>query len=220
MPELRNPEGKAAAAQIAQLLDEARIPNLLFGWTALALTRADFGSRDIEFVVPDEKLAPAILIIIAAGLCICTGPDCQQLDEFRSNPHGVSRSRSSSSDNDNNDDDSRALLLLLPAARDNTIRLHAVPDSHFHLPSGDTLALYCQSHLLWRLALIPLGPPPPDDPTFILSTNAARLPPKSIESWPGIPEFASLFLPGYTSSGTGTTYIRSNSSARAHMLKL
>ncbi|KAL3439871.1 Metallo-hydrolase/oxidoreductase [Aspergillus insuetus] len=61
---------------------------------------------------------------------------------------------------------------------------------------------HCRKPPLWGLALIPLGPPPLDDPTFILSTNTARLPPKGIESWPGIPEFASLFLPGYTLSGT------------------
>ncbi|KAJ0422736.1 hypothetical protein BJY00DRAFT_310750 [Aspergillus carlsbadensis] len=222
MRELRNPEAKAGAAQIAQLLDESRIPNVLFGWTALALTGADFGSGDVEFVVPDEKLASAILTISAAGHAICTDPDCQQLDEFRTNPHGISRSSSSSSrddadDADDADDSNDNGSGALPSGRDTTIKLHAVPDSHFHLPPGDTLALYQKSRLSWRFPTIPLGPPAPDDSISILSTNAARLPPRGTESWPGIPEFAPLFLPGYTPSGPWhDLYPVKVLSARAH----
>ncbi|KAL4902553.1 hypothetical protein BDW74DRAFT_180657 [Aspergillus multicolor] len=71
--------GSEVAAQVAQRLDEAKIPNLLWGWCAIALIRDDMGFPEPEFVVHDSMIKSATEILINAGFPLCTDTDCIEL---------------------------------------------------------------------------------------------------------------------------------------------
>ncbi|KAL4998365.1 hypothetical protein BDV10DRAFT_185404 [Aspergillus recurvatus] len=64
---------------VARLLDQAGVPNVLWGWLALALVASDHGNRGVEFaefVILDDKLD--------AGFTPCTSTECPELcgDQF------------------------------------------------------------------------------------------------------------------------------------------
>ncbi|KAI9375904.1 hypothetical protein BJX61DRAFT_539359 [Aspergillus egyptiacus] len=162
MSQLVNPGVKAAAATIAELLDRARVPNILFGWTAMSLVGDDAGFGEIEFVIPDAMMTSATAALEAGGDALCRDTSCFEL-RFDRLPSIELLGFLGLLDAD-------AML----AAPHN--RFHIVGSAHFHLPAGYILSLYSQSSLLWWLPDYDVGPPPPEDPNLVLSTDAARLP--------------------------------------------
>ncbi|KAL5342196.1 hypothetical protein BJX70DRAFT_395166 [Aspergillus crustosus] len=140
------------AGNIAWLLDLAEIPNLLWGWKALALIQQDHGVAEIEFVIPAPFAEAAILALEITKYPLCVDPNCHELDQLRYND----------SDPDN-----------LCAYRFDTH--HPLGFSHFHLyflECGPVLlTLYRQCDILPWLPALRTGPLPKDDPHIILSSR-------------------------------------------------
>ncbi|KAL2832507.1 hypothetical protein BDW59DRAFT_157330 [Aspergillus cavernicola] len=76
------------AARVARALDAAEVHNVLWGWLALSLIHNDRGFPEVEFVIPDNKIQLATDKLVAAGLPLCSHPNCEELlgdraDKFR-----------------------------------------------------------------------------------------------------------------------------------------
>ncbi|KAL4907672.1 hypothetical protein BDW74DRAFT_175454 [Aspergillus multicolor] len=144
---LPNREVKIAAVHIGLILKSAGIPNLLFGWTGLALIFADFGFPLIEFLVPNDQIADATRAIEQAGHKLCSNPNCLELQEDRGSALG-----------------------------DAIYRYHPIADAHFHLSSGHLLSLFKQDDILPHLPKLKHScPEGKKNKNFILSTDP-RLP--------------------------------------------
>ncbi|KAI9373433.1 hypothetical protein BJX61DRAFT_541787 [Aspergillus egyptiacus] len=158
MSETRVSRGAIPAADVARILDAAGVPSLLFGWWA-----------DIDFVIPDSHFARALDALHAQGFEKCTNPTCNEFtpDRFTLRPGAHEQLPPS---------------VWGPMMALN--RTHAVADAHIHLDTRYTyftvLSLYKKSRLLWSLPDITLDPIPKNDPRFMFTNEADRLP-----SWTG-----------------------------------
>ncbi|KAL3478050.1 hypothetical protein BJX99DRAFT_256817 [Aspergillus californicus] len=166
--------GALPAADVAKVLDQAQVPNLLFGFWAVGLHGSDRAYPEIDFVIPDAKLQLSIDTLITAGLDICTKTDCTELRVDRcplAHQLAVGRSRGPVH-----------ISAYRPILCRN--RYHAIADAHFHLESRYTyytvLSLYKQSEILWWLGDITLDPVGSDDATFMYSDDP-RLPPRGVK---------------------------------------
>ncbi|RDW76528.1 uncharacterized protein DSM5745_06520 [Aspergillus mulundensis] len=186
------PRGVKPAADVAQILNRAQVPNLLFGWwvvglysqaqpfpvSSLSLSpsfplpsfNADSFTQEIDFIVPDGQFESGIRALIDAGFQYCDDPKCPELvyDRFpRKGKIG----------------DKYPITELLANLALNG--WHEIADAHFHVetqyrkPKFTVLSLYKQSRLLWALPTLTLDPVPANDPTFVLTNDAARLPPRT-----------------------------------------
>ncbi|KAL3462268.1 hypothetical protein BJX64DRAFT_288599 [Aspergillus heterothallicus] len=152
MPRLANAKTKRTAARIVSILDEAQIPNFLFGWTAVSLYGYDREIPEIDFVVPDNMVKQAAHAVVRAGNLICADPTCKDVKQDRFDPN---------------------LDATYPYRRD---RFHPVPERHFHLVSGDLLSFHRKSDIAWEIPDLQAGPPAANDPHIVLSTNGAVIP--------------------------------------------
>ncbi|KAL2824269.1 hypothetical protein BDW59DRAFT_162607 [Aspergillus cavernicola] len=151
--QLLNPGVRATATEVAQVLDKAEVPNLLFGWTALALVGIDQGFPEIDFVIADDKIEFAVWVLADAGYRLCTESECQELKEDRY-------------------PDTQDPVLI---AADN--RYHPIAYAHYHLETSDyLLSLFKQSDTLPWLPDLKAGPPGKRNPDLSLSTEP-QLPP-------------------------------------------
>ncbi|KAL5337208.1 hypothetical protein BJX70DRAFT_399853 [Aspergillus crustosus] len=177
MPE---PEGGAGLATgVANVLDKSGVPNLLFGWLAIALLAKDEGLKDIDFVVNDHQVEVARDVLVRAGFKACTLETCPEMHENRAHhlaePGGFIAQHG-----------------LTPEAKAEwlaTNSVHAIAAVHFHLDSQAQhfaiLSLFPKSQLLWWLPDLELRDPAPDDRNLTLTTNC-QLPPTSECSGPWI----------------------------------
>ncbi|XHG02602.1 hypothetical protein AWENTII_005947 [Aspergillus wentii] len=76
--------GSTLAAEVAEILDQAHIPHLLWGSLAIALVGLNRHPLRLEFIVPDEQIQPASEVLYEAGFCLCANPGCPDLriDQF------------------------------------------------------------------------------------------------------------------------------------------
>ncbi|KAL4903048.1 hypothetical protein BDW74DRAFT_180338 [Aspergillus multicolor] len=154
---------KKEAAKVAQLLDEDGVPNVLVGWSAIALVGGDFANNDLHFVVLDDKSTLAVNALLTH----------QTREQQAVRSYEFCREQ-----------------------------YHPPGYAHFHMSNDVTLHLHYKSRLLWwiRDEDFRVGPPAQDNPYFVVSTNAARLPACDLPAWPGPIEFMQ-FMP----TGAGDT---------------
>ncbi|RDW65870.1 uncharacterized protein DSM5745_09609 [Aspergillus mulundensis] len=128
------------AADVARILDHAKVPNVLWGWLAVGLVGLDHRFPQVDFVVPDDKIEAAKEALIAGGFTLCIDQDCAEQKEDRVAPDSVD------------------LHGPLGLNEMNTLgarnRFHPIADIHFHLePSKyeyyNVLSLFIQSKTLW-----------------------------------------------------------------------
>ncbi|KAL4914159.1 hypothetical protein BDW62DRAFT_204878 [Aspergillus aurantiobrunneus] len=140
---------KASAISIAMAfhLDEAKIPNVLFGgWLALRFAGYDTNPNEASFVIPDSSIPTAANILTAAGFNEpCTDDECREAHVDGDQSLHVSPCVDCVA--------ADAEMQFRPYER-----FHPVPEVHFHLVDGDgfgdgfgeyLLSLYCKSNLLW-----------------------------------------------------------------------
>ncbi|RDW92779.1 uncharacterized protein DSM5745_00101 [Aspergillus mulundensis] len=148
------PGVKAVATAIGQVLNRAKIPNLLFGWTALAVILVDFGFPDIDFIIPDKEVSHAIKALTKAGYKLCTSPDCSERDEDRGAHLGKALNR-----------------------------FHPVPAAHFHISAaagpGYVLSLLKKDDIIPHLPNLKLGLPERKEYEHLTLSNDPRLPPRA-----------------------------------------
>ncbi|KAL4958744.1 uncharacterized protein BDV14DRAFT_206327 [Aspergillus stella-maris] len=140
--------GIEVTGKVAEVFENNGIANVLFGFLPLCLHTAVDDVWDVEFVIPDAKIADAISALIKNGYVECTNADCDEL----SMEHMVS-----------------PCILKYPK--------HPIPIAHFHIERIPfVVALFRQSTLLLYLSheLTPERPGP-DHPELMLSTDP-RLP--------------------------------------------
>ncbi|RDW76586.1 uncharacterized protein DSM5745_06578 [Aspergillus mulundensis] len=154
MSESEFQRGVLPAAEVAKILNAARVPNILFGWKLTSLSLI---------------LETAVRALIDNGFNYCDDAQCVELKLHRwwkrfeqNTPYPVT--------------DIAALC-----AWNN---VHEKADAHFHIkekqfpgPKFTVVSLFKQSRVLWSLPTLTLDPVAPDDPTFILTNDTARLPP-------------------------------------------
>ncbi|KAL4999344.1 hypothetical protein BDV10DRAFT_184504 [Aspergillus recurvatus] len=70
--------GCAPAAFTAELLDNAQVPNVLWGWWAVSLVGIHgFFPQEVESMMPDDKFnAPVMALKISNRFRHCTDPAC------------------------------------------------------------------------------------------------------------------------------------------------
>ncbi|KAL4930187.1 uncharacterized protein BDV17DRAFT_290165 [Aspergillus undulatus] len=157
------PTSQRLASLVAFLLDEAHIPNMIFGWTGLTLTGCTFNIREIEFVIPDHLISSATNTLTNAGYSfLCTHPKCPELHVDRDKDRNVN---------------SDPLLQI--------DRYHSVETAHFHLDDWRyLLSFHKKSEVLWWLDDSDLGLSidfcgvlaKGEHADLVLSNNATRLP--------------------------------------------
>ncbi|KAL4749330.1 hypothetical protein BDW72DRAFT_204872 [Aspergillus terricola var. indicus] len=161
---------KKLASDVAFCLDEANVPNLLFGWLALSLAGSRQIINEVDFVIPDAQMPTATATLVAAGYPLCTDASCVELNYDRVGD--------------------RSQDIGMITAKN---RYHPVPAAHFHFELGQyLLSLHMQSSLLWWLPRLQPGAPAADDPDLTLS-NDPKLPPYSENGGSG--PWASNFYP-------------------------
>ncbi|KAL2822036.1 hypothetical protein BJX63DRAFT_427387 [Aspergillus granulosus] len=138
------------AADVARILDEAAVTNILFGWMAVSLVGKDFGFQEIDFVVSDNKLQVATDALIYAGFPLCTIHNCSELESCRNK-----KTR--------NQDELKAKN-----------RHHPVAACHFHImePGQALVSLHRKSNILWWLPDAIEERPATSNPHLWLSTDS------------------------------------------------
>ncbi|RDW78870.1 uncharacterized protein DSM5745_05722 [Aspergillus mulundensis] len=152
----RYPEIKAAAAAVGNTLSSAKIPNMLWSWTALALFIVDHGFPEIEFLIQDNEVPQATGALTKAGYKNCTDPSCSELQEDRGAHLG-----------------------------DALNRFHPVAAAHFHLPppngqgSGYLVSLLKKNDIIPHLPDLKLGLPKQKEYELLTLSIDPRLPPRA-----------------------------------------
>ncbi|CRL28558.1 unnamed protein product [Penicillium camemberti] len=68
------------AADVARILDEAQVPNILWGGLPQGLVaRWNEHEKDVEFITLDHLIFMASNALIAAGFTPCSDPDCREV---------------------------------------------------------------------------------------------------------------------------------------------
>ncbi|KAL5337206.1 hypothetical protein BJX70DRAFT_399851 [Aspergillus crustosus] len=168
MPELTR--GADTPADFARILDTAGVPNLLFGWTALALLGKDRGYKEVDFVINDNQVDTARKAIEDRfGAQHCSDSNCPELDEHRNAHHfgenGLIAQRG-----------------FTPEVQKEALaydQYHPVAAIHFHIITGvncfEILSLHRKSSLLWWLPDLELAAPDRNDRNLTV-TSDDRLP--------------------------------------------
>ncbi|KAL4796071.1 hypothetical protein BDV19DRAFT_388495 [Aspergillus venezuelensis] len=152
------------AAEIAKLLDELKIPNILWGWLGLAFAGSTYGFQEIDFVIPDHYI-PKAVVEVGSRYPVCNDASCLEWEGDRTNVPDF------------------GLGLARCTAKN---AWHAPAVAHFHIgqvgdgegegEDGALLSLHKKSQLLPWLPDYTHGPPPQDDPHLTVSSDP-RLPP-------------------------------------------
>ncbi|KAL4803810.1 hypothetical protein BDV18DRAFT_162819 [Aspergillus unguis] len=196
------------AAAVVRPLDEAQVPYVLFGRMTMGLVGSEGPEEDIEIVVPDESFQAAIDAFTASTFEACTDRACKELNEDRHPEVDQFVEITEEQMNKNREDQ----------VYFGAFRYHPIPPVHFHLePLPLVLSFFRQSHLLWWLPQIEPGAPAPDDPHFVLSTNATRLPPKGLPEWEGLKGLQVLGLDNVSSGPWSHLYPIKVLTAEAHV---
>ncbi|KAL2872043.1 uncharacterized protein BJX67DRAFT_376889 [Aspergillus lucknowensis] len=161
---------KTGNADVAQILDDAGIPSVLWGWLALALFHEIGAKSEVDFVIPDHEVESATNALTASGFTPCGDVQCAELR--------VDRLPADHLDHWDN------LLVehrLLSESHVRCIlaedRFHAVAPVHFHIQSRyphsgyQILSLHQKSSLLWSFPEFGPAPPPADDRNLIISDD-------------------------------------------------
>ncbi|RDW86973.1 uncharacterized protein DSM5745_03615 [Aspergillus mulundensis] len=161
---------EAVSVDVARLLDQAGIPNVLWGWLALALAASDQGNHEVQFVIADDKVDDAKKVLAAAGFTACTHPKCFELSDDRF-PEDQWRDIFL-----NGTPEQRSAVAIASMAFD---RYHPVAAVHYHTEKQSDeyrlLSLYKKSAQLWWLPTMNVGPPAKDDRNLTTS-DSNRLP--------------------------------------------
>ncbi|KAL3481738.1 hypothetical protein BJX99DRAFT_253265 [Aspergillus californicus] len=138
------------AAMIAKILDEAEIPNILWGWAAVGLSGATRTFPEVDFIIADHYIAQAIMEL---GKTFPTCKDGKCL-EWKGDRVGASQN-----------------MARITAHN----QWHHPAVTHYHL-GAVILSLQKKTELLFLVArLRPRPPPHPNDPHLTLS-NSTSLP--------------------------------------------
>lgn len=200
-PQLRYPGLKKAAANVAKLLDDAGIGYVLVGYGGIGIVASDLGYNDIDMLVEDDQLDVAIETLLAAEYDMCLLEDCCELQEDR---------MPDINDEINADSTEEEIEAHLTRTIRRCDRYHLVANAHFDINGDDgdeydeyVLSLYRKSEMFKSLPDLPIGTDlAPDDPDFILSTDAARLPARGLKKWMGeVDEFGEMARNRGRSSG-------------------
>ncbi|KAL2826315.1 hypothetical protein BDW59DRAFT_161154 [Aspergillus cavernicola] len=159
--------GAGLAVDVARILDEAGIPNVLWGWMAIALVGKDIGMREVDFVVPDEKVESATNVLAAAGFTVCMAPNCFELCEDRLPENHLDHWEGLPPEQ-----------RFMSWSHVNSVvakdRRHPVAAAHFHVntqyPSSEILAVHRKSYILWKFPPLTLDLPA-NDRNLMLSTD-------------------------------------------------
>ncbi|CAG8901331.1 unnamed protein product [Penicillium egyptiacum] len=77
------------AADVARILDEAQVPNVLWGMMAICLVGEwNDDEDDVEFLVLDHLITAASNALVAAGFTPCTDPGCRAV-QTEKNHHPI-----------------------------------------------------------------------------------------------------------------------------------
>ncbi|KAL4875273.1 hypothetical protein BJY04DRAFT_224241 [Aspergillus karnatakaensis] len=162
--------GASTAADVARILDRNGIPNILFGYLALALVGKDMESTDIGFVVNDGQVEDVRRVLAREmGMEACSDSSCSELE--------VSRI-----------EDIHSRLRYQPGLGPDDLKRvfafdveHPAAVLHFHIlgtqdPHYALVSIHCQKDLLWWMdGPIQLQQPAQDDRVLSLTTDN-RLP--------------------------------------------
>ncbi|KAL4914433.1 hypothetical protein BDW62DRAFT_204570 [Aspergillus aurantiobrunneus] len=113
------------ATEAAEVLGNAEIVDIVFGWPAVALIAEDRGFDEADIVVLDQKLDKSIDALTEPTFHHCKDPNCSELKEDRTPPLRDRRQGASPGVGPCD------LRRVTAAVADNT--LHAVASAHFHL---------------------------------------------------------------------------------------
>lgn len=147
--------GANLATRIARVLDDAKVPNLLWGWQAIALVGCNEGIPDINFVIPDKYIDHAQKAIMATGSIPCKDPDCMELqvDYLAQGQQGPGPSR--------------------PPSR---AQFHLPGSYHFHTNSASVITFYRKSMVCPWLPDFKAGLPAANDSNFWTTTDTRLAP--------------------------------------------
>ncbi|KAL4886950.1 hypothetical protein BJY04DRAFT_44145 [Aspergillus karnatakaensis] len=164
-----NLDAKHLAVHVAYYLDQANVPNILFGWLAMSLAEIDRTCKQVDFVIRDDMIERATEVLHDLEIIPCANYHCSErnVDRCATVPgrwRGFDR---------------RIIGRYQPVAAE-----------HFHLENGEyVISLHARSSLLWWLPehLMPAGHPrdDPDNlgPLFQHSNNPRAWSPYGTRSW-------------------------------------
>ncbi|KAL4802209.1 hypothetical protein BDV18DRAFT_164385 [Aspergillus unguis] len=167
---MSNPRnGALPAADVARILDNARIPHVLFGWWAVGCHGVAKCTQEIDFVLPDNQIEAAANALVATGhFHRCTDRHCFERTGDRSLRIQLEADRTYPD------------AIYQEFSKCNAV--FAVAHDHLHLGSAydyfKVVSLYAHSHLLWSLPEPTLDPLPSDSRTYMF-TNNPQLPPRA-----------------------------------------
>ncbi|RAH47148.1 uncharacterized protein BO95DRAFT_481192 [Aspergillus brunneoviolaceus CBS 621.78] len=156
-------DGEDLVDDVASLLDGKGIGNVLGGEAALSIMGVPLIPHFTAFIIPDGQIDQAAQVLRDAQY-----PACKDLDQFAANPTNT-KSR-----------------IRCHALTGGATRSWPIPAHHFHTDDrypadrkdrNQTrgVFLYCASQMLAPgFPMPPAGPPPPEDP-FYMATSDARL---------------------------------------------
>ncbi|KAL2871456.1 uncharacterized protein BJX67DRAFT_377225 [Aspergillus lucknowensis] len=179
--------GAKHAVNMARILDEANVGNVLWGWLAVSLIQNDRHFPEIEFVIPDKQIQLATDALVAAELPLCTDAQCSELRSDRLKWNARPRDPQQPLFVDLAQDQAQGVS---DWSKDNLAailahnRRHPVGAAHFHLDTH-VLHLLRQSEILFWMPEIPPGPPAADDLDLMLSTDPSL--PAKMAVWPPPP---------------------------------
>ncbi|KAL3496466.1 hypothetical protein BJX62DRAFT_232575 [Aspergillus germanicus] len=155
-------------ADVARVLDTARISHVMFGWWAVGFHGNDNSTKEIDFVIDADKIPAAANALVATGhFHRCADRNCLELKTDRCK----------------SDDNSYPGKLYPADAIAQQMALnnhHAIAQDHLRIGPEyeyfEVISLYTKSHLFWSFPDLTLGP---GDTHTYMFTNDARLPPRS-----------------------------------------
>ncbi|KAL3469583.1 hypothetical protein BJX99DRAFT_265046 [Aspergillus californicus] len=145
--------GVELASKAARILDQANVPNILWGWIALGLCGARTGHGDIDFVIPDDSIEQATLALERSGYQMCTSEECNELKNDRCWELA------------HEDNPTWETIIADDTLDGASNRYHPVPLVHFHVYEGrrpSVISLQCKSEIFPWLPEYGAGPPEPD----------------------------------------------------------
>ncbi|KAJ0418805.1 hypothetical protein BJY00DRAFT_314715 [Aspergillus carlsbadensis] len=158
--------GARPAAEVAQILERAGVPTVLWGWWVVSLLGIHYGFPEIEFVLPDDNLATAVSRLIAAGYEYCTRRQCLELHAEGSVVQDPTFQCPTTG--------KTYMSMLDIYTRTALNRFHVITNEHFHFNRRGhftVLRLYKQSRMLWWLPKDAIKLGPVADENFMLSTD-------------------------------------------------
>ncbi|KAL2842096.1 hypothetical protein BJX68DRAFT_270814 [Aspergillus pseudodeflectus] len=148
------------AADVGRVLDTAHIPYTLFGWWAAACHGRNNFTREIDFVIHNDKVDTAASELVATGhFHRCTDPNCLEPTENRCDRTPVRQGG--------------ALPMSVWQEQLAPNNYHAVAREHLHIEPTKyeyfrVISLYAQSQLLWSFPELSTT----DNRGFMIPTHA------------------------------------------------